>query len=500
MKSTDTAFLIMASFALLTGCAQTAGRYKAASIHRGGDQGELASSSEFPARSGFVSQNVRALQTDVQLHHQGVESPGLRAALIRPVSLQSEATVTPAEELPLVSGANEAPRGNSDAFFDLESMYHIALMNNPAIPEAEARLRATRGKWVQVGLWPNPTIGYSGQQLGSGGQAEQNGFLLGQEFVRGHKLALNRSIAAQEIRAAEQRLRAVRLKLRADVRAHFYETLAAQKKISLTEELVRIGKKTSQMSDVLRATGDINLSTQLQARVQGDLANVALANRRAERIAAWRRLSAVLGQPGMQTVWVAGRLDRNLPNLSWEQTRAEVLQGSPDVAAAWIEVERAQRALRRAVAEPTPNVDIEAVVQSDQGTNSTNANLVLKMPLPVFDRNQGGIQQAKAVLVAARLAVGRSELEQMGKLSHAFQRYQIARNQADRYSQTGGILENTQKALTVATALYEAQETSYLDLLVAQRSYFEANLTYIESLRQAWTAIAEIEGYLLRDS
>ena len=76
----------------------------------------------------------------------------------------------------------------------LEQLEQTALENNPTREQAIARLDALRGKWVQTGLWPNPTVGYSGQQLGSRGLQEQNGVIVEQSLIRGGKLRLNREI------------------------------------------------------------------------------------------------------------------------------------------------------------------------------------------------------------------------------------------------------------------------------------------------------------------
>ena len=92
---------------------------------------------------------------------------------------------------------------------DLEA---IALENNPGLGEMAARIQAARGNCLQVGLKPNPVVGYSGQQLGSGGQAEQQGLYVGQEFITGKKLGLNREVAAWEIQRAEQEFAAFRLR------------------------------------------------------------------------------------------------------------------------------------------------------------------------------------------------------------------------------------------------------------------------------------------------
>jgi hypothetical protein len=88
----------------------------------------------------------------------------------------------------------------------LEQLQQMALSANPSVARAEALVGAARGNWLQVGLPPNPNVGYEGQQLGSGGLAEQHGVVFNQEIVRGGKLKLNRLVAQREVLVAEQEL------------------------------------------------------------------------------------------------------------------------------------------------------------------------------------------------------------------------------------------------------------------------------------------------------
>src|SRR5262245_11181912 len=51
---------------------------------------------------------------------------------------------------------------------DLETM---ALRGNPTLAQAAAQVAASRGKALQAGLYPNPTVGYVGDQMGAAGTA-----------------------------------------------------------------------------------------------------------------------------------------------------------------------------------------------------------------------------------------------------------------------------------------------------------------------------------------
>ena len=94
-----------------------------------------------------------------------------------------------AEQIPPGMAVPAAPKPVCLA--DLEGM---AMANNPTLARANARVQAAQGNWKQVGLLPNPTGGYSASEIGDEGQAGQQGGVIGQEIVLGHKLKLNRRL------------------------------------------------------------------------------------------------------------------------------------------------------------------------------------------------------------------------------------------------------------------------------------------------------------------
>ena len=109
----------------------------------------------------------------------------------------------------------------------------MALAYHPAMREAEGLVRAARGDWLQVGLRPNPEIGYFGDEIGNDGRAGFQGGFVSQEFVTAGKLGLSRAVAIREVSAAEQRLERTRRQVVTTVRMYYYELLAAERSLAL---------------------------------------------------------------------------------------------------------------------------------------------------------------------------------------------------------------------------------------------------------------------------
>ena len=72
------------------------------------------------------------------------------------------------------------------------------------------------------------------------------------------------------------------------------------------------------------------------------------------------------------------------------------------------------------------------------------------LPVPVFDRNQGGLLQAQAAIVEAEGNLQRVELDLRERLVRAYRRYRDARFQVNAYS--ASILGKAKQNLDLVSA------------------------------------------------
>jgi len=380
---------------------------------------------------------------------------------------------------------------------DLEQM---AMSANPSMAHAAALVQEARGTWVQVGLPFNPSLGYEGQQIGSGGRAEQDGMFVGQEFVRGGKLGLNRQVAAQHWARREQELAAQQQRVLTDVRIAYYQVLIAERQERLTLELRDIAAESVKVAEALRKGMEVGQVDLIQAQLELGNAGILAQNARNRYAAAWRTLATVVGNSNWQPRPLAGEVDEVRPEHNWDTARERLLSTSPEIAAAMTDIERARWALERAYAEKVPNVTVQGLVNwRDEGIDGKpDGALTVGVPLPLWNRNQGGIIQAQGQVAAAERALDQLELSLENRLAPVFERYASALNQVNTYRSQ--LLPAAQQSLDIARRVYQAGEAPYLNLLVAQRSYSQTNVNYLESLRELRSADAEIEGLLLRNS
>jgi cobalt-zinc-cadmium efflux system outer membrane protein len=442
---------------------------------------------------------VERIQQPAPLHvHQTGDAADVRL-LPEPFSTTALETGPPSrsdrpEVLAVPAPTAEAPKPPSLTLAEFENM---ALSANPSVARAAALVRAARGKWVQVGLKPNPTIGYEGQQLGSGGLAEQHGVFVEQEIVRGGKLQLNREVAAYEVARAERELAAQRQRVLTDVRIAYYNVLIAQQQEQLGHELLAIADQSVKLTNELLRAQEVARPDVLQARIESENARMLAFNGRNRRVTAWRTLTTAAGQPDLPLSFLHDDPATDLPQLEFGQVLDRLIGGSPEIAAAIANVQRARWALQRAQVETVPNVTVQGMVNViDNGIGGkTDANVLFGVPLPLWNKNQGAIMQAQSEVVAAERAVEQTELDVQNRLAPVFERYSNALNQVRRYQET--ILPVAQESLDLTRKSYGAGEIGFLGLLTAQRTYSQTKLSYLDSLRELRESSAQLEGFLL---
>src|SRR5439155_20929401 len=123
----------------------------------------------------------------------------------------------------------------------LEELQQIALQKNPTFRQSAANIQAAEGRKKQSGLYPDPTIGYQGEQIRGGSfHGGEQGFFIQQDIVLGGKLGLNRQIFDQELKQAETAADEQKLRVVTNLRMFYIQALAAQQTLQLRNNLSKL--------------------------------------------------------------------------------------------------------------------------------------------------------------------------------------------------------------------------------------------------------------------
>src|SRR5580658_316375 len=182
----------------------------------------------------------------------------------------------------------------------LAELEQMALSRNPTLIEAASGIRAATARKLQSGLYPNPTVGYLGEQIRGGiqGGGEQ-GFFVSQDIVLGRKLALNREIFEQEKRQTEAEAEKQRLRVINSVRISYYQSLAAQAMVDLRHQLSQLAKDAVETSRQLGNVGQADQPDVLQAEVEQEQAELAIVAAEQSQKRLWLELAVTVDQPAL---------------------------------------------------------------------------------------------------------------------------------------------------------------------------------------------------------
>src|SRR5436309_4719608 len=165
----------------------------------------------------------------------------------------------------------------------LEELQQMALQNNPTFAQSAANIRAAEGRKKQSGLYPNPTVGYQGEQIRGGSfHGGEQGFFVQQDIVLGGKLGLNRQIFDHELKQAETEAEEQKLRVVTNVRMSYTQAVAAQQTLKLRQDLSKLAddavETSHQLANVRQADAPDVLASEVEAK-QAQLA-VTMAEHR----------------------------------------------------------------------------------------------------------------------------------------------------------------------------------------------------------------------------
>jgi cobalt-zinc-cadmium efflux system outer membrane protein len=385
---------------------------------------------------------------------------------------------------------------------DLPTLWGLALANNPELREAAAEVAEARGRQVQAAKYPNPTINYAEYALGSSTSPAGSITLeVNQEIVTAGKRKLDMAVAARATHIASAAQVGRQFEVLTAVRRAYYDYLAANETVRAQEENVATFATGARLTrKLVEETKTLPRADLLRAESLLAEARVNQARHRIHLAAAWRELAVEVGVPGLPPPAVVPDLPTTVPDWDEHAVLQRVLAVHSDLREAALEAERARLEWQRARAEAVPNVQVgggwgrDFVLEGGSG-----AIVTVGTTLPVWDRQQGAIQEALARWARAQAAQQTAANRLTRETAEAFARYQAARQQLERL--TTEVLPGLEESVRQLRQVYEAGKNpeGFVDIQTAAESLNESRTTRAEARRALWEAIADLQGLMQLD-
>lgn len=398
----------------------------------------------------------------------------------------------------LLAAAKTAPARS------LEEFEALALKNNPTLKQAKAIAHVSAGLARQAGLWPNPSVGYLGEQIrgGSFGGGEQGGFLQ-QTIPLGGKLGLRRNVFEQQKKGDEIGIQEQQLSVRGAVQVQFYSALARLRIVAVERKLLDIATDAAATAHQLANVGQADAPDVLQAEVEAEQAKLGFVKAQREYIQSYEELAVVAGEPQLPIAWLQGDLDHP-PVIDTDRYLDDLFQNSPTLKLAQQEAVRADAELARNKREAIPDLTVRAGVQQNlellepaMHEVGVQSFATVGIQIPIFNRNHGNVQAAKAQVERQQEEIQRIRLQLLQTAQPLLQQYLISRLEEERYRTQ--LIPRAERAYELYLTKYRNMAAAYPGVIVSQRTLFQLEDGYARTLGELWTTAVQLQNYLLAD-
>lgn len=386
----------------------------------------------------------------------------------------------------------------------LSQIVKISIENNGDLKSFRDEKGIRDAGKIRAGLLPNPTLDFEGSTGALTGNSSENSLSLGisQEFLLAGKRTKRLASAERELELYQRQLADRERLLRDEVKTAFYDVVLAEARIILADRAIALNRQLLDVAKERLAAGDIpelemNFVMVELARSEGlkiDAEKTLTQN----QVRLWMLMGLSLGDhPSIDgTLESAQSITNNLSEL-----KELALRQRPDLKALEAEKNRGEADIRLAQAESIPNLTAGLAVSRDsttmeiggiEGKDTANTiGLKLSMPIPVFDRNQAGVQEARAKRSSteSRLIAATRNVEREVEMAYAgFLNTEkvLSLFKSNIIPQLEDNLELTQEA-------YRLGEVGILTVIEEQKKFFEVSDGYLKALYDRQAALVMLE-------
>ncbi len=383
----------------------------------------------------------------------------------------------------------------------INELSDLAMKHSAELSAYEKEQVAKEALAVQAGTISNPTLELQGATGSMSGSPEEHSFAIGinQEFPLNGTLRLRHEAGQHEAEAArQQRNDAARL-LRQEIITLAMDFQLATKRRELALEFVKLNRDLVTIAEERFKAGDIPELDLNLAKVELIRADSSLLQSESELAPLRIKISTLTGLAEHDIVLADTAVHKPIQPL--DELTKQAFATRPDMRALSHEQEKSDTEVRLAEAEALPSLTAGVFAQWQRGTtevggmssvnSDTQLGIKLSMPIPLFDRNQGG----KAAAVARQGASSSRKLALQRTISAevagAVSRLTSSEKILAMYEQ--GILPQLAENLKLSREAYQIGEIGLLSVIDEQKKYFEVHDNYLAAQHSRRMALLTLE-------
>jgi cobalt-zinc-cadmium efflux system outer membrane protein len=387
---------------------------------------------------------------------------------------------------------------HAQTILSLSDAVRLAKGHNTVLKAEKLNIELARADLITARLRPNPTLNNQTlQQMNpsffpndtrwSNAKNRQVWWQLTKQFqwpsIRQGKI----DVAAQSIFLAENDYYDIERNLSFDVAAQYLEVWRLKQVLSNLQQAQLNFDSLVSIQEARYKSQVITSTELLRTRIPLEQYRLQLRSTRQDYINNIQQLKFLLGSPDSVDV-VDGPLTEPIAITGTEDSLvARVLKERPDVKATLSEmaVSESNLKLQRAQRMPIPELGF---IWNPQNT-VPYLGFFGTIQIPIFSRNQGNIAASYVQRDQATLHLQTIQLQVNTEINAAWQTYHLQRETIGRYDQ---ILQQSRDVLRSVRYSYFRGGTTLIDLLEAQRSWYDTQKLYHEAQFQYYQSYLKL--------
>ena len=387
-----------------------------------------------------------------------------------------------------------------------------AALNNPGLEAAFNRWKAALQKVPQVRTLPDPkfTYAYFVKEVETRAGPQRHKFGLSQMFPWFGKLNLEGDVALESANAERQRYEDTKLKLFYEVKDAYYEYYYLARVIAVTEEHMELVSYLESVARTKYKAGTAPYGAVIKAQVElGELED-RLRTLRDLRDPVVARLNAALNRNFYaQLPWPKKIPEEKMVFLD-EQLLTWLKESNPELKAIDFTAAKEKAAIDRAKKDYFPDItlgveyintndalDLPANPETgvrprvkDDGKDPVIAMVSLNLPI-WYGKYRAGEKEARERYMAALRQRSERENNLISDLKMTLYNFRDAERKIDLYRDT--LVPKAEQQITVIQQAFAAGKTDFLDVIDAERTLLEFQLSFERALANHAQRLAKIE-------
>jgi cobalt-zinc-cadmium efflux system outer membrane protein len=271
------------------------------------------------------------------------------------------------------------------------------------------------------------------------------------------------------------------LQLEREVTGLFYDLLWAQRNVELLQENVNINEKFLEAASYKFNQGFGSKLDVVKGQVEIAHAKRLLNSAEQEFLTTENKLRILLKIAFTQPLALKGDLTLSVVQApqGLDSLLSTAYQSHPSLLLEQHRLKEAQYTVQLAELSSKPNFNLGLSGGIEDLERA--ATLSISIPLAIWDTKEGAKSEAQFQQKSVEYSLENIRTNISKQVTSAFQAYQAATQAAKLFEDT--LLREAKEAAEMAKKAFETSGFRFLDLIDAQRTYLDARLEYLNSLR-----------------